>query len=282
MDGDYKRQVVVDTLISYLPRNLIHCILERLPVQDAARTSILSRQWRDIWATQTQLVLDREFTREVLKDKPFYDFSKMVYRILLFHVGPIQKFVLYIPDYDFDHGEDVNQWVLLLSRKGVKELSICNADHEPCTLSSYTFTCPELTHLELSNCLIKRPHPSSCSRNLVTLHFERVTFESNILETVLSSTLLLEAITFIRCSGIDHFKIHGLKLKTFKIYVARKLKSVSFTNTPNLRSVCIAPYHEVRNPSQADIISLTGFFISLSNIGKLILDGYFLNVRYLN
>lgn len=276
MDGKCKRQAGVDNLISYLPRNLIHSILEHMPVQEAARTSILSRQWRYIWATQAQLVLDKEFTIEAFKSRPCIEFSKTIYRILLFHGGPILKFVLYIPDYDFDHGADIDQWVLFLSRNGVKELNIYNADCNPCTLSSYTFTCPELTHLQLCNCVIKRPHPSRCSRNLVILHFERITFESNILETLLSSTPLLETLSFIRCTGIDHFKIHGLKLKTLKIYVARKLKSVSFFNTPDLNSVCITPYHEVRNPNQAKITSLTDFFVNLPGIGKLILDGYFL------
>ncbi|CAL5350019.1 unnamed protein product [Camellia sinensis] len=35
-----------DDIVSGLPRNLIDNILERMPVRDAARTSILSRNWR--------------------------------------------------------------------------------------------------------------------------------------------------------------------------------------------------------------------------------------------
>ncbi|WMV53802.1 hypothetical protein MTR67_047187 [Solanum verrucosum] len=45
--------------ISYLPRNIIDHIFELLPVEDAARTSILSTKWRYIWATVPNLVLDK-------------------------------------------------------------------------------------------------------------------------------------------------------------------------------------------------------------------------------
>ncbi|CAL5421456.1 unnamed protein product [Camellia sinensis] len=39
----------IDDIVSGLPRNLIDNILERMPVRDAARTSMLSRNWRRLF-----------------------------------------------------------------------------------------------------------------------------------------------------------------------------------------------------------------------------------------
>ncbi|GMP83042.1 hypothetical protein CsSME_00037112 [Camellia sinensis var. sinensis] len=49
MTDSHKRIAIdngTDDIVSGLPRNLIDNILERMPVRDAARTSILSRNWR--------------------------------------------------------------------------------------------------------------------------------------------------------------------------------------------------------------------------------------------
>jgi hypothetical protein len=48
-------------IISKLPTNLIESILERISIHEAARTSILSKNWRYIWASRRDLVLDRPF-----------------------------------------------------------------------------------------------------------------------------------------------------------------------------------------------------------------------------
>ncbi|KAK9075095.1 hypothetical protein SSX86_003414 [Deinandra increscens subsp. villosa] len=38
-------------VISNLPEHLVYSILERLPIEDAVRTSVLSKKWRYIWTT---------------------------------------------------------------------------------------------------------------------------------------------------------------------------------------------------------------------------------------
>ncbi|KAM3357956.1 hypothetical protein P3S68_020887 [Capsicum galapagoense] len=64
MTPDVKRVVVGgegEDRISELPANVIDRILELLPVKDAAKTSILSKNWRYNWAMLSNLQLDEAF-----------------------------------------------------------------------------------------------------------------------------------------------------------------------------------------------------------------------------
>ncbi|XP_060190724.1 putative F-box/FBD/LRR-repeat protein At5g56810 [Lycium barbarum] len=52
--------------ISDLPNNVLNRILELLPVHDAARTSILSKQWRSVWAMLPNMKLDNHFCNKLM------------------------------------------------------------------------------------------------------------------------------------------------------------------------------------------------------------------------
>ncbi|KAG5532604.1 hypothetical protein RHGRI_027035 [Rhododendron griersonianum] len=97
-------------IISDLPRNIIESILERMPIRDAARTSILSSKWRYIWTTISQLVLDDQFFEETFRIKPIVqrELAIAVENILLLRNGPIQKFVLCLPVLQFSCCSDID------------------------------------------------------------------------------------------------------------------------------------------------------------------------------
>ncbi|KAJ0823182.1 putative F-box domain, leucine-rich repeat domain superfamily, F-box-like domain superfamily [Helianthus annuus] len=50
-----------EDVISSMPEDVVTHILDRLPVQDAVKTSILSRNWRFKWTMLSQLVFDDNF-----------------------------------------------------------------------------------------------------------------------------------------------------------------------------------------------------------------------------
>ncbi|MFS8028298.1 putative F-box domain, leucine-rich repeat domain superfamily, F-box-like domain superfamily [Helianthus anomalus] len=52
-----------------MPDNVITHILDRLSVQDAVKTTILSRNWRFKWTTLSQHVFDDNFLKYLSKDK---------------------------------------------------------------------------------------------------------------------------------------------------------------------------------------------------------------------
>ncbi|KAF5797374.1 putative F-box domain, leucine-rich repeat domain superfamily, F-box-like domain superfamily [Helianthus annuus] len=103
--------------ISKLPVGVIETILCLLPIQEAARTSILSKEWRYHWTKIPKLVFIEEDAYEVSTDgaelseleqtfdrpserkmmtnrcKLFY----ATYQVLLVHEGPINEFTLCMP-----------------------------------------------------------------------------------------------------------------------------------------------------------------------------------------
>ena len=46
--------------ISDLPKIILHDILSRLPEEDAARTSVLSKAWKDTWSSFPILVFNED------------------------------------------------------------------------------------------------------------------------------------------------------------------------------------------------------------------------------
>ena len=101
--------------ISNLPSTIIETILCSIPIQEAARTSILSKEWRYQWISIPKLVFNEdtfevstnendlstlEQTFDMLSErkwmtkrcKLFY----AIYQVLLKHIGPIHEFSLKI------------------------------------------------------------------------------------------------------------------------------------------------------------------------------------------
>ncbi|GMP83048.1 hypothetical protein CsSME_00037113 [Camellia sinensis var. sinensis] len=283
MTDSHKRIAIdngTDDIVSGLPRNLIDNILERMPVRDAARTSILSRNWRYIWSSLPHLVLDKRFFADIIRNNPLYayTFVSIISNILLLHSGPILKFSLYIPNIHCDWDLHVTQWLLFLSRNGIKELILDNRNVKSYKLPSYVFSCPELTHLKLRNCVFKPPEVFGGFRNLISLHFEKMAFSANIFGALVPSVPLLETLNFSGCTGIEHFNIHSPKLKTFFAADSRDVKSISFQSTPNLTMISIVLGKKAENPGQGSTINLNKFLDNLPRILKICFDGFFLKV----
>ncbi|XP_074338572.1 F-box/FBD/LRR-repeat protein At1g13570-like isoform X2 [Apium graveolens] len=112
-----KRQLVYfrgsgEDKISNLPQELITSILIRLPTHDVARTSVLSKFWRNIWC-------------------------------------PILYFELYVtPAIRYC---SIQLWIDQLSDKGLRTVSFAFKEKEAFPLPYALFVCPELTRFKLYN-----------------------------------------------------------------------------------------------------------------------------------
>ncbi|KAH0678106.1 hypothetical protein KY284_019191 [Solanum tuberosum] len=126
MSQESKRTVFEDDRgdrISSLPSNVIDCILEFLPVQDAARTNILSKKWRYIWAMLPNLKLDNLFCNKLASTSQ-YVFEQTIDKILLQHIGDIVKFDLDLSGVELTLCPDIDRWTLYATRNGVKKLKL--------------------------------------------------------------------------------------------------------------------------------------------------------------
>ncbi|KAL7258373.1 hypothetical protein ACSBR1_004491 [Camellia fascicularis] len=125
-----------------------------LPLQDAVRTSILSRKWRYMWASLPQLVFDDKFCRESIRNQK----NKLVmtiYQVLLLHHGPTLRFTLSLSG--LEGCSEIDQLVLFVSNNGIQEFNLHIRKGEPYKLPSSLFSCLQLKDLTLHSCMFKPP-----------------------------------------------------------------------------------------------------------------------------
>ncbi|XP_071733660.1 F-box/FBD/LRR-repeat protein At1g13570-like [Rutidosis leptorrhynchoides] len=140
-------------VISRIPEDVVTNILDRLPIQYAIRTSTLSRNWRFKWTLLSLVVFD-VFLYEYLQGLGgvnWYD-GDNISKIFNLLKGSITKFDLYIPNGKVLAVTEIDDSVMLLSRKGIKEFKLTNMHEQPLTLSSKLFSCVKLERLTLWNC----------------------------------------------------------------------------------------------------------------------------------
>nr|GEV31580.1 hypothetical protein [Tanacetum cinerariifolium] len=163
-------EFALEDVISTMPDNVITNILDRLHIKDAVKTGILSTDWRFKWTLLTQLVFDENF----FKHLPNNIEGKILSRLILHLKGPITKFVLDIPCHEILDVEDIHHWVLFLSRRGIKELTLINRSETQLMLPTQILSCVELKHLDLENCCFRVLPSFHGFPNLLTLKLSSV------------------------------------------------------------------------------------------------------------
>ncbi|KAJ0792914.1 putative F-box domain, leucine-rich repeat domain superfamily, F-box-like domain superfamily [Helianthus annuus] len=218
-ENNKRRQVSVieEDRISNLPEHLIDSILERLPIQDVIRTSILSKKWRYKWRTMRAVVFDEQISKKLAKNGAFgrHGFIRVINQVLLLHKGSISKFYLCILDMFLDSFQDVNQWMLYLSTKGVKDFTIANSN-QPYQLPRCVFSCVELRTLELNKCIFKPPLQFEGFLYLESLVFNNVDFTTDLGGTAINLPQLKKLI-MRSCTKVYNLKIHATNLQVLLI-----------------------------------------------------------------
>nr|GMD72413.1 F-box/FBD/LRR-repeat protein At1g13570-like [Ipomoea batatas] len=261
-----------------LPRDVLNCILDHLPVRDAARTSILSRKWRYIWANHPNLVLEPKNMFGDLAYCSSDDFIDIVNGILLQHIGPILTFKVNLSDVDITQDPYVDRWILYLSRNGLRKLTLDNSSHDLYALPSYVFLCQELTHLSLSNCIFKRPCGTTGSfHSLKNLSLNQVAFSPEVSASIFTASKL-EYLNLTKCTGIDHLKFDGCVQSLLQLVLKenRGVKLSCFMNCKSITRAYLLLAKEVESFDPNERINLASLFEHWSQISKLTLDGHHL------
>ncbi|KAK1374528.1 F-box domain-containing protein [Heracleum sosnowskyi] len=269
--------VAIDAIdrISNLPSNVIDLIVECLPLHDAARISILSKAWRDIWLMHPCLVFDNTFFKRLFKyDKQTqaFEVSRAISNILLVHNGPILNFHLSIPrDLPLSPCLDTDFWIRNISNNGVRKLELLN-DQSAYKMPSYFFSCFQLTHLSLTNCIIDPPHGGGGFTNLLNVILADVTITADM-----SFGTQLKELDLRYCIGIEHLGSHfkyNNNLSVVKIFYSGELDWRLFE--------CIQKAHLLTlvlkgvSNSRKETISLNKLVGKMPRISTLFLDDCFL------
>ncbi|XP_055827434.1 F-box/FBD/LRR-repeat protein At1g13570-like isoform X2 [Solanum dulcamara] len=264
----------IEDKISILPRNVIDCILESLPVKEAAKTCTLSKSWRYIWSELPKMVLDYEFCDELIEESES-KFREVVDEIMLLHMGKIVKFVLDVRVEDLASYTASDRWVLYVTRNNVKKLSlrISNIYDHTYTLPPCLFHCSTLTQLKLANCSFKPPGYFLGFPNLVTLQLASVTFS----EFCVIKALLLADLTLNCCDGIQYLNVVSPVLKSLYVCYHHSYIALNcFMNCKNLRDLVLLFDDVVDNPNHDHRSTLEKVLVSLPALEVLVLDSPFI------
>ncbi|KAK2994808.1 hypothetical protein RJ640_021040 [Escallonia rubra] len=263
--------------ISNLPGHITDKILSHLSLRDAVRTSVLSRKWRYKWDSLPYLVFDNQ---SVLVSSPDQTVIKsklvnIVDHVLLLHSGPIEKFKL--SHRDLQGVNDIDRWILFLSRGSLKEFVLEIWKGHRYKLPSSLYCCQNLIHLELFNCLVKPPPTFNGFRSLKSLDLQHITADQDVFEYLISSCLLLERLTLMNFEGFTQLNIHAPNLLFFD--VGGVFEDINFGNASHLAIVSIGLYVNAgydKNPALGNTGNMIKFFAPLPHIQRLEVQSFFL------
>nr|GMD68149.1 F-box/FBD/LRR-repeat protein At1g13570-like [Ipomoea batatas] len=275
ISGNSKQRAMDDRFIN-LPTDVLNRILDHLPVRDAARTSILSRKWRYIWAAHPNLKLDPKDIVTVTKN----DFVGIGNRILLQHIGPILTFYVDLSDVHMSQYPNIDLWILYLSRNGLREFTVRNSSRDLYTLPSYVFLCQELMALDLSKCIFKQPCGTIRSfQNLKELLLTQVDFKPEVSASIFTASKL-ETLHLVNCSGMDHLNFDGCSpsLSSLLLYMNHGVELSCFMNCKSITYAYLVLPIEVKSLGPGKRINSASLFEHWPLISILTLDGYHLKL----
>ncbi|KAG8366513.1 hypothetical protein BUALT_Bualt17G0087800 [Buddleja alternifolia] len=223
-------------LISELPQSIIEAILSKLPIRDAVRTSVLSTRWRYKWSSLTHLVFD---DRSETNDKTIVQnrIVNFITRFLFLHDGPIHKFSL--SSSYLQSSPDIDQWLLFISRKNVKELVLELGEGEWFRAPSCVFSCKNLIRLELVRCELDPPVNFKGFLYLKYLSLQQVLIPPDDIECLISSCPLLESLTLSYFDSLE-LTVRAPNLKY--LVLEGEFKDLCLENTPLLVAISVAMY----------------------------------------
>ncbi|KAF8407765.1 hypothetical protein HHK36_006901 [Tetracentron sinense] len=264
-------------IISNLPEQVICTILDHLPISDAVRTSLLSNNWRYKWTFIPNLVFNERNICSYTDDHNLrtYKLVNFVDRVLLRHKGFIHKFELFthtLKDYVID------SWILFLSQNRVKELVLTFPIGKTYEVLSSFFSCEAICYLKLFRCILKAPLIFKGFSDLRSLTLERVSLADEVLESMISSSIVLEKLVlrFIQLKGCSCIKIRAPNLEHFSL--EGEFADICFIDTPHLSFVSITLNGNVGDKSfgQGEISNLVRILGSLTGLENLAIRGCFM------
>lgn len=271
---------------------LMHHIQSRLPVKEAARTSVLSKSWLQAWSTIPTL----RFHVESRTDMKLVDIERTLIRYLRDNI-PIQTFDLYVEIDDHESASLAEKCIrstVATKHFTLKELSlsIYPDDGFSINMPNEILSCENLTKMRVSSftnaCFsalsMTSHHPVTVNCiSLRELDLRCVYISQELLDAILSSCRLLVKVKLAYCSeGLNSIKVKNLPCLEELVIMTKDGGSTALeiNNVPKLRICrCNLDFDEwdPRVPSSAHSISIGSKLVHLSLCG-VVMDDASLNM----
>ncbi|RWR94533.1 F-box/FBD/LRR-repeat-like protein isoform X1 [Cinnamomum micranthum f. kanehirae] len=268
--GQSSQQGSVDSILN-LPEDVMRYILALMPIRDAVRTSILSKEWRYKWVTITDVVFngkclmaqspsssaasnDVVFNKDILiaqrASSSTYEAetacAHVVDQLVSQLIGPIFKFSCMF--FSILSSHHIDRWIMFLSRNHGNEIkefrlaidikvSLNNRGkmhwyNVPCSIFYYK----ELRRLELLNCILDLPPKFKGFHNLSVLYLAACISADDI-ERLISECPLLEWLKFIAFEFYQCLNIHAPNLRYLEL--DGEFRDISIKSSPVLTNVSL-------------------------------------------
>ena len=205
-------------IIGDLPKWFLHRILENVPIQDTARTSLLSKPWVEIWFTLPNLVFDRHFFQYASNEQAS-PASIIPGWLPHFYIRPI---------YHQLH----TQQNIIKSINTVGKYMLPNR----------LFTCGMLTYLKLSRCIFNLPGGSRFP-NIICLHLERSKFfRRQGSEDMRLNLPMLETLKCRYCTGVDCINMVSPEIENLFLHISYTVTLSCFNVNPiftRIKHLCL-------------------------------------------
>lgn len=264
--------------ISNLLQDVIHCIIKCLSIHDAARTSVLSKQWRYIWGMNTHLVLDKLFFSRLISNKDEDEhqsaFSRAIEMIILAHISPVLSFNLYIPPkLNQCH---VPRWIEHFLNNKVRELELTNSEKSVFEISSHIFDCQELVKLTLTTWILTPPVNFRSFTNLINVQLTDISITADF-----TFGSQLRQLYFDRCSGIQHLRCQFINGNNLTKFIIRSSENIDWRWLEFTKLEEFGLEWTDANSNTWKSINLIKLLRIVPTITKLFLSGYTIQVHNL-
>ncbi|KAJ0439896.1 putative F-box-like domain superfamily protein [Helianthus annuus] len=185
--------------ISNLPSSLVQTILTLIPIRDAYRTSILSRNWRHRCVNLPKLEFDDKLLEKSTNSQLSIKCKVVhaIYTVLLLHRGPVLEFSLCVSQ--LPSCCEIDQIILHLTNNTTVEKFnlVIGLGHSAYKLPSSFFSLKRLTHINLKNCVVQLQSTSFRFERLTSLCFHNVSITNKMLICFISCCPILKSLTLI-------------------------------------------------------------------------------------
>ncbi|XP_068644740.1 F-box/FBD/LRR-repeat protein At1g13570-like [Aristolochia californica] len=215
------------------------------------KTSILSRQWinmwKPLWIYTTIIDFDEEFTNNLKKTH----YVQVVHQLLQLHtLDKVKKFHMFFSPSD-RYSSDLIEWIefvkvrvgeLVLDLNGnVRHSDSTNDDDIRWGMNKFRmpnslFSCLSISSLDLTWCILEPPHDLKGYKALRSVALYGVTNNGIQLGEIILGSPLLEDLTISYYDSLKSIKIDHLQLKRLTLESCFDIEEMKI-RTPNLKNL---------------------------------------------